>query len=175
MFMSDPSDFVIRRYLPRIYGSLTPLEKLPSLNGMFGGFEGSLGLLNGPEFRKLAKTLAKAAKEQQDYRETIGNLHDDLDQVGLPAPFYVRAESRSVFRYRSSFFRGMKGSMLDMYRRPDKLIQLCEKVMDLRIRGAMPAEPDPNGFPKRVAMPLWRGDKSFMSEASVSANSTGRD
>jgi len=29
MFLNDPSGFMIRRYLPRIYGALEPLSKLP--------------------------------------------------------------------------------------------------------------------------------------------------
>ena len=164
MFLSDPSDFVMRRYLPRIYGSLKPLEKLPPLNGFFGGFEGSLDLLTGPEFRKLARTLAKAAQEQQTYRKIIGSIRDDLARLGFPPHSQFGGVGGAPFDTVSSFFRGMKGSMLDMYRRPEKLLQLCDKVMDLRIRGAVPAEPDPGGFPKRVAMPLWRGDKTFMSE-----------
>jgi hypothetical protein len=40
MFLNDPSGFMIRRYLPRVYGALLPLEKLPRLDSMFQGFEG---------------------------------------------------------------------------------------------------------------------------------------
>jgi hypothetical protein len=67
----------LARYLPRIYGSLEPLEKLP-IKRSVGGFEGALALLTGPEFRKMARTLAKAAREQQAYRKTIGSIRDDL-------------------------------------------------------------------------------------------------
>jgi hypothetical protein len=164
MFLSDPSDFVMRRYLPRIYGSLAPLEKLPPLNGLFGGFEGALALLTGPEFKKMARTLAKAAREQQAYRKTIGSLRDDLARLGFPPHSQFGGVGGAPFDTVSSFFRGMKGSMLDIYRRPEKLLRLCDKVLELRIQGATPAEPDPSGFPKRIAMPLWRGDKFFMSE-----------
>jgi hypothetical protein len=56
----------------------------------------------------------------------------------------------------------MKGSMLDMYRNPDKLIKACDLIIDRRIARALPAAPENRG--KRVGMPLWRGDKSFMSQ-----------
>jgi hypothetical protein len=164
MFLSDPSDFIIRRYLPRIYGSLAPLQKLPPLNGMFSGFEGSLALLTGPDFRKMAAILARATKEQQNYRKTIGSLRDDLIRLGFPPHSQLGGVGGAPFDTVSSFFRAMKGSMLDMYRRPEKLLQLCDKVLDLRIQGALPAEPDTAGFTRRVAIPLWRGDKTFMSE-----------
>ena len=39
MFLNDPSGFMIRRYLPRVYGALMPLAKLPPLDSMFMGFE----------------------------------------------------------------------------------------------------------------------------------------
>lgn len=162
MFLSDPSDFIIRRYLPRIYGSLAPLEKLPPLNSLFGGFEGTLELLTGAEFRKLADTLTRAVREQQAYRDTLGSVRDDLSRLGFPPHSIFGGVGGAPFDTVSSFFRGMKGSMVDMYRRPEKLLQLCDKVIDLRIRSAVPAEPGP--FPQRVAMPLWRGDKFFMSE-----------
>ena len=31
LFLSDPSDFIVRYYLPRMHGALMPLSKLPSL------------------------------------------------------------------------------------------------------------------------------------------------
>ncbi len=165
MFLADPSDFVVRRYLPRIYGSLVPLEKLPPLNGLFSGFEGALALLTGPEFRKLAATLAKAAREQKAYRRTIGSIRDDLARLGFPPHSQFGGVGGAPFDTVSSFFRGMKGSMLDMFRRPEQLLRLCDKVLALRIQAAAPAEPAPGGWLKRVAMPLWRGDKFFMSDA----------
>jgi hypothetical protein len=58
----------------------------------------------------------------------------------------------------------MKGSMIDMYRRPDKLLQACDMILKRRIAGATPADPKKRGNPKRIGMPLWRGDKSFMSD-----------
>jgi hypothetical protein len=164
MFLADPTDFVIRRYLPRIYGSLAPLEKLPPLNGLFAGFEGSLGLLTSPEFRKMGRTLAKAAREQDNYRKTIGNIHADLARLGFPPHSHFGGVGGAPFDTVSSFFRGMKGSMLDMYRQPEKLLKLCDKVLDLRMRGAVSAQPDASGLTRRVAIPLWRGDRSFMSE-----------
>src|SRR4030042_361384 len=37
MFLNDPSGFMIRRYLPRIYGALAPLSNLPPLDSMYMG------------------------------------------------------------------------------------------------------------------------------------------
>ena len=54
--------------------------------------------------------------------------------------------------------------MVDMYRRPEKLLQLCDKVLELQIANTIPVDPSDKEYPKRAAIPLWRGDKAFMSE-----------
>jgi hypothetical protein len=58
----------------------------------------------------------------------------------------------------------MQGSMIDMFRRPEKLLAACDMILKRRIANAVPADPKKRGNPKRSGMPLWRGDKSFMSE-----------
>jgi hypothetical protein len=54
--------------------------------------------------------------------------------------------------------------MIDMYRRPDKLLQLCDVILERRIARAAPYDPEKKHMSNRVGMPLWRGDKAFMSE-----------
>ena len=40
IFLSDPTDFMIRYYLPRMYGAMQPLSQLPPLGTIMTGFEG---------------------------------------------------------------------------------------------------------------------------------------
>jgi hypothetical protein len=162
LYLSDPSDFVIRYYLPRIYGNLTPLSKLPRLSSFFGGFEGNLSLITSPEFKQLARTLSKAAKESSRYRKISGDVQEEFALLGFPAFSYPGGVGGAPFDTVSSFLRGMKGSMFDMYRRPEKLLQLCDMLLDQRIKAALPADPNTRGNPKRLGIPLWRGDKAFM-------------
>lgn len=167
MFLNDPSGFMIRRYLPRVYGALEPLAKLPPLDSMFMGFDGLTPLLAGPEFRKMAKHLAKAGKQVREFRKTIGNTYEELAQLGFPpfAEFVPGGVGGAPFDTLTSFLRGMRGSMLDMYRRPDKLLKACEAILERRIACAFPADPAQRGYPPRAGMPLWRGDPVFMSDA----------
>src|SRR3990172_8512605 len=37
LFLNDPSDFIMRYYLPRLYGTLEPLSKLTPFRNMVGG------------------------------------------------------------------------------------------------------------------------------------------
>jgi len=155
---------MIRYYWPRMYTSMAPLAKLPPISGMLGGLEGLSVMLSSPEFEEAAKAIKKAAKETLEFRAMIGNSYGDLAYLGFP-PFSqlgVGGVGGAPFDTFSSSIRGMKGSMLDMYRNPDKLIRACDMLIDRRIARAVKATPENIG--KRVGMPLWRGDKSFMSE-----------
>ena len=163
LFLSDPTDFLIRRYLPRMYGSLAPIAKLPPLS-LMTNIEGIAELFSSPEFKKAAKALDKAGRAMKKYRLAMGNLQEDLALLGFPAFSHPGGVGVAPFDVLSSFFRGMKGSMLDMYRQPDNVIKACEAILARRIAMATPADPKARGNPKRVFMPLWRGDKSFMSK-----------
>jgi hypothetical protein len=165
LFLNDPSDFMVRYYLPRMYGALAPLTKLPSIGTMYQGFEGLTPMFTSPEFLKMAKALAKAGRETARFRKAIGDSTEEQAELGFPAlSNFGGGAGGAPFDTVSSFLRGMKGSMIDMYRRPEKLLQLCDMIMEKRIAQAKPADPKKRGNPKRAAMPLWRGDKSFMSE-----------
>jgi Uroporphyrinogen decarboxylase (URO-D) len=167
LLLSDPTDFMLRCYLPRVYGALAPLSRLPSFSNMFVGFEGVTAFFATPEFEQLARALRKAGQEMEKFRAESGNAQEELALLGFPA--FSNMGSVSVggapFDTISSSLRGMKGSMLDMYRQPEKLIRACEVILDRRIARSQPADPKKRGNPKRIGMPLWRGDKTFMSEA----------
>jgi hypothetical protein len=167
IFLNDPSGFMLRCYLPRIYGALAPLAKLPPLDSMFMGLEYVTPLFAGPEFLEMAKRLAEAGKHVQEFFETIGNTAEDLTRLGFPpfAGFGAGGVGGAPFDAVTSFLRGMKGSMLDMYRRPEKLLRACDVILERRIAHAIPANPTARDYPPRVGMPLWRGDPVFMSDA----------
>jgi hypothetical protein len=165
MILNDPADFMIRRMLPRMYKTLAPLQDLPPLGSLFQGFEMIIPMLASAEFQKVGKALAKAGQEMKNFREAIGDSYGDMVKLGYPSFAHVGGGGvgGAPFDVVSSFLRGMKGSMMDMFRRPDKLLRLCEMIMDKRIAEAAPADKTTPGL-KRVGMPLWRGDKSFMSQ-----------
>ena len=164
MFLSDPTDFMIRRYLPRMYRAMEPFAKLPPLGLLGNGLEGIAVTFTNPEYQEAFQKIAKAGQAMKEFRQTIGDSYGDLAYLGFPAfsQLGIGGIGGAPFDTLSSNYRGMKGSMLDMYRQPDKLLKACDMLLDKRIAAAVKATPENRG--KRVGMPLWRGDKKFMSD-----------
>jgi hypothetical protein len=164
LFLKDSTDFMIRYYLPRVYGALKPLSELPSLNLIMNSFENMVTFFTSPEFKKLARAVNKSAVELEKYRKAFGDLQEDFALLGFPAMSHPGGCGVAPFDVLSSFLRGMKGTMLDMYRQPENVVKACEAILARRVATAKPADPKARGNPKRAFMPLWRGDKNFMSQ-----------
>jgi hypothetical protein len=167
MFLNDPTGFIIRRYLPRIYGVLQPLTKLPPMDSMFMGFDFLTPMFASREFAEMAKHLAAAGKHVAEFRKTLMEISGDLEQLGFPpfTAFGGGGVGGAPYDTVTSSLRGMKGSMMDMYRQPDNLIKACNIILERRIARAVPADKTARDYPQKIAMPLWRGDPTFMSEA----------
>ncbi len=164
IFFRDPTDFMLRYYLPRVYGVLSPLSKLPYLGYSFNFMEGLTALFDSPEWEEMAAKLKKAGQEMKKFRELIGNTTEEMAQLGYPAFSHFGPAGGAPFDTVSSFMRGMHGAMMDMYRQPENLLKLCDMIQTQRLSLAQPADPTTRGNPKRLGMPLWRGDASFMSQ-----------
>jgi hypothetical protein len=124
-------------------------------------------MFSSPEFVEMAKRISAAGKHVEKFRKTMMEIAGDLDQLGFPpfSSFGGGGVGGAPFDTLTSSLRGMKGSMIDMYRQPDKLIKACEIILERRISRAIPADKNAKGYPLKIAMPLWRGDPTFMSEA----------
>jgi hypothetical protein len=167
MFINDPTGFMLRRFLPRVHGTLKPLMELPALDTTYRGVEGITPLFARPDFLEMAAKLAEAGRQMAEFRQTIGDSYDELAQLGFPAfaPVGAGGVGGAPFDTLSSSLRGMTGSMLDMFRQPEKVLAACDKILERQIAASVPADPNKRGNPKKIGMPLWRGDKSFMSQA----------
>jgi len=68
--------------------------------------------------------------------------------------------SHAPFDMIGDFIRGTRGIMVDMFRRPDKLIAAMEKVAPMLIDMGIRAKKTGNLF---VSIPLHKGADGFMS------------
>ena len=166
LFLNDPSDFIFRYYLPRIYGTLQPLTKLSPFRNMIGGggFTTILSIFLRPEFKELAEKLTKAAQEQERLRQEGSQFSNIMNYLGYPSES-GGGIGQVPFDTISDSLRGMRGAMLDMYRCPDKLLAACDKILEWQTARAVPVKPDARGYRRRAGMALHRGSDGFMSIA----------
>ncbi|MCJ7796033.1 MAG: hypothetical protein MUQ56_04600 [Thermoleophilia bacterium] len=161
-FLADPSDFIVRTYLPRIFTALEGLRMLPSLRS---GASGYLGLpilsriLATPPLIETLDALSKAARESLKWTTGYLDFAKKMDALGFPA--YAGCVTMAPFDVVSDFLRGMRGAMLDMFRCPDKLLAVMDSSVPGQIASAV-AQFQSSGN-RRVFIPLHRGADGFMS------------
>lgn len=165
LFLSDPTDFTLRFALPRAYKALAPLASLPSLTDRFTGFPGMTPIFTREEFKRLARALLAAGEEQKKWQQSVPeNMEDETAALGFPPHSHTGGAGGAPFDTISDFYRGMRGSMADMFKCPDKLIAACNRLLETRIKRATPADPTKKGNPKRLFLALHRGAEGFMSQ-----------
>ena len=158
LFLNDTSDFLIRRYLPRVYGILGPTATLPPLNSLMMMLP--FHNLATPEFADMLEKLTKIAREAIEWQKGVFSMIQELTELGFfcrQAPIMAGAAFDNI----SDFLRGMRGSMLDMYRRPEKMLQACEMLCRIQLE-RIAALPDAMEFTPTF-MALHRGADGFMS------------
>ncbi len=160
-FLKDPADFGFRVYTPRVYKKLEALAGLPPLGKLYSGF-GDLslvGMMIRPEFEQAGAALKLAAQEMARWRDSAIRFSREMEALGFQAAY--GGVSQAPFDIISDTLRGMRGSMLDMYRNPEKLLEACEWLLPQMIeRGITSAKMSGN---PRVFIALHRGSEGFMS------------
>jgi len=161
-FLTDRSDFMLRTFLPRTVGVMEPFKMLPPLSSLGGGYFGAVALGEAfarPEVAAAIETLQKAGREMGKYRSKMMIFGSEVEKLGYPVN--NTPGGAAPFDGVSDFLRGMQGAMLDMYRQPDKLLELCEQQLSATLE-RIEAMPPVSGN-GRAFMALHRGSDGFMS------------
>lgn len=162
-FLNDPSDWAIRTYLPRAFAKLEGLQYLPPF-GMwaYGHYHlGNLPMYAIPPVQEALQALGKAIEVASQGMAKMGESGARMAALGFPPHFLAGALIEAPFDFMSDTLRGMRGIMLDMLRRPDKLLAAEQKVLQFQLEFAI-------NFCKatgltRAFIPLHRGSDGFMS------------
>jgi uroporphyrinogen-III decarboxylase len=161
-FLLDPSDFMMRRYWPRVCGALAGFEKLAPLHSIvtyYMGIPFGLAPFSLPEVEQALEAIKKAGQESMRIASYSRLYGEKAREEGFPLQF--GAFTQAPFDTLGDFFRGTKGLMLDMYRRPDTVIKACEKLLPFMLELAVNAS-KASGNP-RVFIPIHKGLDGFMS------------
>jgi hypothetical protein len=157
LLLNDPSDFLVRFYLPRVYGLLTPMGKLPPLNTLMNTLP--FNVLGTDEFASMLETLAKTSREAVEWQKQSFALATELAALGFFCP--MTPLSGAPFDIISDYLRGMRGTMLDMYRCPDKLLRAVDMMTKITLDRIAQWPIATEFLP--IFMPLHRGAYGFMS------------
>jgi uroporphyrinogen-III decarboxylase len=160
-FLDDPTEFTIRTYLPRAYGKLKPLEDLPPVKALLLGYFGTAlsSVFAAPLFVSAFQSFYKAGLIVQEHNAKADAFNKKMAELGFPLA--CGAITLAPFDLFSDVLRGMRGTFLDMYRCPDKLLAAIDRItpmmIDLAVIGSKVS-----GNPG-IFIPLHRGADGFMS------------
>ena len=158
----DPSDFLMRKYMPRIFGKLQTFEKLGSLASLLqmpftSTYLTAFGL---PEMRSAFEALMSAGEEAIKWRKAVSACNRRVIEAGYP--LVAGGSTLAPYDAIAGTLRGSRGVMTDIYRQPDKLLEAMERLTPVMVElGAEAAHA--TGRPL-IFIPLHKGADAFMSD-----------
>jgi hypothetical protein len=161
-FISDPSDYMLRVYLPRTVGAFAGFGKLSSL---FDFIElpfvsNIIGAWGSPEMTEGLEKIAAASRAVGDWAQTVFPKIGEMMTLGYP-PYYGGA-SKAPFDILGDTMRGTRQVIIDLYRRPEKVLAACERLVPVAIDWALRR---PGGIATPVVfLPLHKGADGFMND-----------
>lgn len=160
--IDDPSDFWIRRYLPRVFGALEPLRQIPPFTDLWEIVLVSAHMIpfGLPDVQEALLKLMEAGRIALAWVEEVGQL--DVEARSLGMANCAGGLSKAPFDIIADTLRGTRSTMLDMHRRPATLLEAIDRITPLAIKQGV-AGANSNGNPV-VFMPLHKGADGFMSD-----------
>jgi hypothetical protein len=160
--IDDPTDFWLRRYLPRALGALEPLQRIPAFTDLWEIVLVTAQMIpfGAPDVQQALEALAKAGREALAWAQKIGGF--DATAQGKGYASIAGGISKAPFDILADTLRGTRSTMLDMHRRPELILAAVERLTPLAIKQGV-AGADMNKNPV-VFMPLHKGADGFMSD-----------
>ena len=162
-YMKDSESYMLHKQLPRVYGSLSGMSKIPPLYQLLHGPGSAQSLamvLTDPDVASAISVLQEAGKEIRKIAEKQAKFINLMKSYGYYPTRMVGA--MPPYDDLSHSIRGMTGIMYDMFRQPDKLLELIDFVLKETLEKT-PLIPDENGD-IRIFMTNTRGSDDFMSK-----------
>jgi len=160
--IDDPTDFMLRVYVPRAVGAFAGFSGLRSVFSFIelpfvSGYVGPWGT---PDFVAGLERITAAARHTNEWSQAMFPVIGQLMSMGLPSGY--GGMSKAPFDILSDTLRGTKGIMLDMFRCPEKVLAACERLVPVAVDMALGRTgeiPVPT-----VIFPLHKGADGFMSD-----------
>jgi hypothetical protein len=162
LLLMDPSFYFRNFYLPRVFGALGGFQMLApwtSTLEMYGlAFNYVPFAL--PPVQATFQALFDAGAEALKWAGAMGGSNGELTTFGYPN--ILGGFTKAPFDVIGDTLRGTKGIMLDMYRRPEKLLAAMDALVPIMIgMGVGAAQQTGNPL---IFIPLHKGADGFISD-----------
>jgi uroporphyrinogen-III decarboxylase len=160
--IDDPTGFFLTRFFPRIFGELKALEKTPLLPPVHEILvvPGFIRAFSTKKMKSALSKLMQAGDEAMVWFNAVVGV--TLEIISKGYPLFVGGFSKAPFDVIADSLRGTQGIMVDMFRRPDELLEACERLVPFMVKHGI-ATCTVNGHVAPL-IPLHKGADTFMSE-----------
>ena len=162
LLIDDPTDYLLHVWLPRTVTGMKGFAKLASPLDMVE-IVGSPPYLMRWADPDVQESLARLKAAGEECRAWGGSIFPLLGQLGAEGfPGTIGCMSKAPFDFIGDTLRGTRGILTDMFRRPDTVIEACDRLASICVkwvtRRASPFQPP------LVFIPLHKGADSFMND-----------
>ena len=157
-FLNDPSDAMLRKFMPRMFSNLEGLREFPQFSSGYLGFPNLYQPFGTPAVKKALRLLVKAGEQFIQTLPANQRMIDGPTVLGFPSFYGI--VSLAPFDALSDVLRSTRGIMKDMYRHPDKVIAACDKFVKIIVQNQLLTF----GSSPLAFIPLHKGADRFMSE-----------
>jgi hypothetical protein len=160
LLINDPSDFWMRTYIPRVFGAFEPWKYLNPFTSIIEAPAAWFMPYMRPDLQAATRRLIEVGNELAVWAKVIGEFGQWAQESGYPAQRMTFC--KAPFDTIGDTLRGTKGIVMDMFRRPDQLLEAIDVVTDFTIKQTIAAA---NASKAITAMyPLHKGADGFMSQ-----------
>jgi len=159
---NDPTDFFLRNYFPRVFGSLAPLTnlglfsdvlELPSVAAVMVPF-------GFPEVQEALRKILEAGNAAIAWMKACRSIdHELASTLGLTG--LMGGFTKAPFDIIGDTLRGTRAIMLDKFRQPKAVLAAVERFVPLAIDAGVHSAMKSRS--PVVFIPLHKGADSFMS------------
>ena len=159
--IADPSFFMQRRVLPRVVGAYAGIASLEAPFDMrgIGACPPHVARWGLPEVQESLEKLMSAGRQMRRWIAALDGVLIRIKAQGFPSLAPVTVEA--PFDMIADTLRGTRGMMLDLYRSPEKVVEACDRLVDVLFLSVLD-KTTPNSIPG-VFIPLHKGLDNFMS------------
>jgi len=158
-FIRDPADYLFRTFLPRSIGAFGGFGKLGPLTPFVGIPVAYITQFGDPEVRASVLALLDAAQEGVRWQKAVMEVGKASLEAGIPNVW--GGINGAPYDLIGDMLRGTKGIMMDMYKRPERLMKAMERLVPIAVDESVRMA-NASGSPI-IFIPLHKGTGGFMS------------